>query len=72
MPKPKVTFSLRSSGNFTCPEGEYSEETTELFIPEYKTGRLIFVEDTGQIYLDYHNRRICFGENPQWVNDVES
>lgn len=45
---------------FACPEVEYSPTTQNLFKPPYSTGQIIFVEDEGQIFLDFHNWRRCY------------
>lgn len=49
-----------SDGKFTCPTVEYTSETKDQFKPAYSAGQIIFVEDTGRIYLDFHNHRRCY------------
>lgn len=60
MAGPKVQFKLTVKDKFTCPNVEYSTDTANLFHPGYATGQIIFVEDMGQIYLDFHNWRRCY------------
>jgi hypothetical protein len=62
MAGPKVQFKLTSSSNFNCPNVEYSTSTASQFRPAYSAGQLIFVEDTKNIYLDFHNWRKCYTE----------
>lgn len=57
MARPKVQFKITKSKIFTSPGVEYSSKTEHLFSPPYSTGQLIFVEDDGQIFLDFHNWR---------------
>jgi hypothetical protein len=60
MARPKVQFKITKSKIFTSPGVEYKSETEHLFSPPYSTGQLIFVEDDGQIFLDFHNWRRCY------------
>ena len=59
---PKVQFKITDHNRFTSPgsDVEYSTETAHLFNPQYSSGQLIFIEDDGQIYLDFHNHRRCY------------
>lgn len=67
MAGPKVQFKLttKANGKFTCPDVEYSTETANLFKPAYSTGQIIFVEDIGQLYLDFHNWRRCYSTSDE-------
>lgn len=56
----KVTFKITKESKFSAPEELYSPETALLFKPEYQTGQIIFVEDLGKIYVDFHNARVCY------------
>ena len=62
MAGPKVQFKIatRAGGKFTSPVEKYSSATADLFKPSYSTGQIIFVEDEGNIYLDFHNYRKCY------------
>ena len=65
MAGPKVQFKLTVKSKFTCPDREYSPTTANLFKPAYSTGQIIFVEDEGQIFLDFHNWRKCYSTSEQ-------
>lgn len=69
MAGPKVQFKLTIKNKFTCPDKEYSSATASLFKPPYATGQIIFVEDEGQIFLDFHNRRRCYSASERDRND---
>ena len=61
MSRPKVQFTITVKNNFLPAKGvKYSTSTASLFKPAYSTGQIIFVEDAGQIYLDFHNYRRCY------------
>ena len=65
MAGPKVQFKLTVKSKFTCPDVEYSPTTANLFKPAYSTGQIIFVEDEGQIFLDFHNWRKCYSASAE-------
>lgn len=67
MAGPKVHFKLttKANGKFTCPEVQYSPATAEKFKPPYADGQIIFVEDEGQIFLDFHNWRKCYSASAE-------
>lgn len=65
MAGPKVHFKLTVKDKFTCPDVEYSTGTANLFKPQYATGQIIFVEDVGQIFLDFHNWRRCYSASAE-------
>lgn len=50
----KVSFTITKSNKFNGT-GNVGQ-----FRPSYSTGQIIFVEDTGKIYLDFHNKRTCY------------
>lgn len=57
----KVSFKITINEKFTCPEDTYNEGVNDdEFKPAYKSGQLIFVEDLGKIYLDFHGLRKCY------------
>lgn len=56
----KVTFKITRDNKFSAPEELYSAETSLQFKPAYQSGQIIFVEDTGKIYVDFHNARVCY------------
>lgn len=67
MTGPKVQFKIttRTGGKFTNPNVAWTEETAHLFKPKYSTGQIIFVEDEGNIYLDFHRWRKCYTNDDQ-------
>ena len=62
MAGPKVQFKIttRTNGRFTDPTVKCTGETENLFKPRYSEGQIIFVEDEGNIYLDFHGWRKCY------------
>jgi hypothetical protein len=66
----KVQFKITKESKFSCPEEAYSPETALLFKPGYQTGQIIFVEDLGQIYLDFHNYRKCYTPTTDYVPGI--
>ena len=51
-----VTFKITS----TEDNGFVMSENKDELVPAYKAGQIIFVEDLGRIYVDFHNKRTCY------------
>lgn len=52
----KVSFKMASvKTGFSAKAGELN--------PSYSDGQIIFVEDLGKIYVDFHNMRTCYTPN---------
>ena len=67
----KVSFKITNASKFSSAEDiVYSEETKEQFIPSYVQGQIIFVEDLGQIYLDFHKMRRCYTPTTDYVPGI--
>lgn len=63
MAGPKVTFKITSVNRFTHPSVPYQPATANQFVPKYVEGQIIFVEDLGQIFLDFHDYRVCYSQS---------
>ena len=59
----KVTFKIttQKDDKFTCPDdGVVTSSNISQFKPPFSEGQLIFVEDIAKIYLDFHDKRLCY------------
>lgn len=58
----KVTFKIvrKDDGSFNDPGVPYTKVSAADFVPPYSTGQIMFVEDEGNIYLDFHWWRRCY------------
>ena len=72
----KVTFKIvrKDDGSFNDPGVPYTKESASDFVPPYSTGQIMFVEDEGNIYLDFHWWRKCYtkgqGSDPSVVRYI--
>ena len=63
----QVKFKMASTINadknkrFKCPDnGYYDGHNDDQFYPSFTPGQIIFVEDIGKLYVDFHAYRKCY------------